>query len=98
MIARARHRQRILEALNRQPVVALLGARQVGKTTLALEVMKRSGGPAVRFDREDPDDPARLDEPELALGSREGLVVVGEVRRRPDRAEGRGGRQPDPSP
>ncbi len=84
MIDRARHRQRILEALDRQPVVALLGARQVGKTTLARDIMNRFGGPAVRFDLEDPDDLARLDEPKLALGSREGLVVIDEVQRRPD--------------
>jgi predicted AAA+ superfamily ATPase len=84
VIDRARHRQRILEALDRQPVVALLGARQVGKTTLARDIMNRFGGPAVRFDLEDPDDLARLDEPKLALGSREGLVVIDEVQRRPD--------------
>lgn len=89
MIPRHRHRRRLLELLSHHPVVAILGPRQVGKTTLAREVMARwtdseGSGPAVRFDLEDPDDLARLAEPKLALGGLEGLVVIDEVQRRPD--------------
>ena len=35
MIQRERHRKRLKQLLSRNPVVAILGARQVGKTTLA---------------------------------------------------------------
>ncbi len=84
MIPRERHLARLLQLLERHPVVAILGARQVGKTTLAREIMARHPGPAVRFDLEDPDDLARLREPKLALGGLHGLVVIDEVQRRPD--------------
>ncbi len=65
-------------------MVAILGARQVGKTTLAREFSNRRRGPTARFDLEDPDDLARLEEPKLALGGLDGLVVLDEVQRRPD--------------
>lgn len=84
MIDRPRHIQRVEHLLTHHPAVALLGARQVGKTTLARQVMARWEGPATRFDLEDPDDLARLDEPKLALGHLQGLVVIDEVQRRPD--------------
>lgn len=84
MISRTRHLDRVQELLNRNPIVAILGARQVGKTTLARELATRFPGTAVRFDLEDPDDLARLAEPKLALGSQDGLVVIDEVQRQPD--------------
>lgn len=56
----------------------------MGKTTLARQVMARWDGRATRFDLEDPDDLARLDEPKLALAHLEGLIVIDEVQRRPD--------------
>lgn len=64
--------------------MAILGARQVGKTTLAREIAARHAGPTTRFDLEDPDDLARLGEPRLALGGLSGLVVIDEVQRRPE--------------
>ncbi len=75
---------RIIELLAHYPVVAILGARQVGKTTLAAVVADRFGGPAHRFDLEDPDDLARLQEPTLALGPLTGLIIIDEIQRRPD--------------
>ena len=84
MIDRPRHLRRVEHLLTHHPVVALLGARQVGKTTLAHLLMARREAPAVRFDLEDPDDLARLEEPKLALGRQEGLVVIDEVQRRPE--------------
>ena len=48
-------------AFRRAPIVALLGPRQVGKTTLALEFAGRARGPATRFDMKDPRDLSRLD-------------------------------------
>lgn len=84
MIPRISHTEQALDRLTRYPVVAILGARQVGKTTLAGLIADRFDGPTARFDLEDPDDLARLDEPNLALGPLEGLVIIDEVQRRPD--------------
>lgn len=84
MISRNRHLGRLEHLLEHYPVVAILGARQVGKTTLARQIMARYEGSAERFDLEDPDDLARLGEPKIALGNLEGLVVIDEVQRRPD--------------
>jgi hypothetical protein len=46
--------------------------------------VERRAGPATRFDLEDPDDLARLEEPKLAMEALDGLVVIDEVQRRPD--------------
>lgn len=84
MISRARHRGAIERLLSRAPVVALLGARQVGKTTLAREIARRRKGPTHVFDLESSADIARLADPLLTLSPLRGLVVVDEVQRRPD--------------
>jgi predicted AAA+ superfamily ATPase len=71
--------------LRRHPVVALLGARQVGKTTLAGQIARdHKHGGVTWFDLEDPDDLAQLSEPKLALSGLRGLVVLDEIQRRPD--------------
>ncbi len=84
MIKRARHRERVQVLLRRNRVVAILGARQVGKTTLALQLVKSQPARAEVFDLEDPRDLARLSEPMLALKGLRGLVVIDEIQRRPD--------------
>jgi predicted AAA+ superfamily ATPase len=70
--------------LRRHPVVAIVGARQVGKTTLARQLAAASGRPTTFFDLENPDDLARLADPMLALKGLRGLVVIDEVQRRPE--------------
>ncbi len=77
---------RIEEAFRVHPVVALLGPRQCGKTTLARAYSKtqRRGETTTHFDLEDPNDLARLENPKLALQDLEGLIVIDEVQRRPD--------------
>ncbi|MFO0813442.1 MAG: ATP-binding protein [Gemmatales bacterium] len=84
MIQRPREEKLLKALLQRAPVVAILGARQVGKTTLAQTVAKESGGPVTTYDLENPDDVARLAEPMLTLKSLRGLVVIDEVQRRPE--------------
>ena len=87
MIARPAHLAELVRKLDANPVVALLGARQVGKTTLAdmlARNLAETGRPATRFDLEDPRDLARLDEPTLTLEPLRGLVVIDEIQRRPD--------------
>ena len=78
------HRQRLSALLRASPVVAILGARQVGKTTLARMVAAERGGPVLFLDLEDPADAARLAEPLLALRQMRGLVVLDEVQRAPE--------------
>lgn len=65
-------------------MVALIGARQVGKTTLALSLASDWPGGTRHFDLEDPRASARLASPLLALEPLTGLVVLDEVRFRPD--------------
>lgn len=84
MIHRERHLRSLEALLRKHPVVALLGARQVGKTTLAREIGRRRRGPVTFFDLEDPADAARLTDPMIALGDLRGLVVLDEIQRRPE--------------
>lgn len=82
MIDRAVDRRLVSRALKRSRIVALLGPRQCGKTTLAREFV--SADAPNYFDLEDPVGLARLAEPELALRSLRGIVVIDEIQRRPD--------------
>src|SRR4051812_6161451 len=84
LLHRRRHLAEVQRLLRRHRVVALLGARQVGKTTLARKVVAGFGGPTAFFDLEDPRDLARLSDPMLALADLSGLVVLDEVQRRPE--------------
>jgi predicted AAA+ superfamily ATPase len=63
--------------------VGIVGARQVGKTTLARTFMSERGGRATYFDLESLEDTARLADPMLALKSLKGLVVIDEIQRQP---------------
>ena len=84
MIPRDRHETRLQRLLNQFPVVGLIGARQVGKTTLARRLASVTRGPVTFFDLEDPTDAARLADPRLALESLTGLVVIDEVQHTPE--------------
>ena len=80
---RRRIKQEVDLAISRQAAVALLGPRQVGKTTLALEVA--TSRPSVYLDLENPTDRAKLAEPELFLAQHEDkLVILDEIHRAPD--------------
>ena len=82
MIHRTIDERRIRKALKRSRVVALIGPRQSGKTTLARQFTKHDS--LNYFDLEDPRSLARLAEPDLALRPLKGLVVIDEVQRRPE--------------
>jgi len=69
-------------ALRRSRVVALLGPRQCGKTTLARKFV--SPDSLNYFDLEEPQSLARLTGPDTALRPLEKLVVIDEIQRRPD--------------
>jgi len=80
---RRRIQQEVDLAISRQAAVALLGPRQVGKTTLALEVA--ASRPSVYLDLENQTDRAKLAEPELFLAQHEDkLVILDEIHRAPD--------------
>ena len=83
MLERHHHRLALEHRLDTTPVVALIGARQVGKTTIARRIAA-DRSPTHYFDLERPADLARLSEPELSLGPLSGLVILDEIQRRPD--------------
>lgn len=68
--------------LRETPVVALLGPRQCGKTTLAR--MISSNRESVFFDMENPVDIARMENPLLTLQGLRGLIVIDEIQRKPE--------------
>jgi len=65
-------------------VVALLGPRQCGKTTLSKQYLERYQDTTLYFDLENPVDVTRLEQPMLALEDHIGLVVIDEIQLRPD--------------
>lgn len=81
MIKRPVALQRILDAFRVHPVVALLGPRQCGKTTLALMLAK--GKKSTYFDLENPADIRRFASPQRALEGLSNLVMIDEVQRQP---------------
>ena len=82
LIDRATDVRLVKAALRRSRVVALLGPRQCGKTTLARLLVRPQS--LNYFDLEDPQSLARLEEPAITLRPLKGLVVIDEVQRRPD--------------
>ena len=70
--------------MKKYPVVGLIGARQVGKTTLSRVIVRNNKGSSTLFDLENPEDIARLSDPMLALKDLKGLVVIDEVQKMPD--------------
>jgi predicted AAA+ superfamily ATPase len=82
MVERAFILDKLKVALSRSRVVVLAGPRQCGKTTLARQLLSEDS--VNYFDLEDPAGLARLDEPMIALGHLQGLVVIDEVQRRQD--------------
>ena len=83
-IPRTRHVAALARLFKSHPVVAIIGARQVGKSTLAREFARSIGGPVHHFDLEDPDVVARFAEPKVAMSKLTGLVVLDEIQCRPD--------------
>lgn len=82
MIERNRLFHAIQSALERSRVVALIGPRQCGKTTMARRFLSPSS--INYYDLEDPFSLARLDQPMSSLQDLNGLVVIDEIQRMPD--------------
>jgi len=78
-----RLKRQVKEYLEHQAAVALLGPRQVGKTTLAHHLA--GGSPSVYLDLQDPADRDKLAEPALYLGAHaDKLVILDEIQNTPD--------------
>lgn len=84
MFGRTTELHQIRALLRTSPVVAILGPRQIGKTTLAREIARTWPAPTTTFDLEDPRDIARLADPTTTLRPLRGLVVIDEIQRRPE--------------
>lgn len=77
MISRTALTKEILRSLANNPVTALLGPRQCGKTTLARQIGDQSG--ATFFDMQDPEVSAAFQNPKLLLAPLEGLIILDEA-------------------
>ena len=85
MIQRTKSNNIIQEALKRFPAIGLLGARQVGKTTLAKHLYKQYGSRAIYLDLELTSDEQKLIAPELYLRQHEDkLIIIDEIQRLPE--------------
>lgn len=77
--------EQIKRHLRVQPICAILGARQVGKTTLARQFAETHPQKVEFFDLESPVHLASLETPMLTLSKyADYLVVIDEIQRRPD--------------
>jgi predicted AAA+ superfamily ATPase len=79
LVERKTDLKQIRSLLSIFPVVAILGKRQCGKTTIAKSLEFDH-----YFDLESPRDLTALDQPQLALETLEGLIVIDEIQRKPD--------------
>lgn len=78
-------KENILRSLENFPVVAILGSRQVGKTTLAKEIRNIHKKDSIYLDLELPTDINKLQDPELFLSSyNNSLVIIDEIQRIPE--------------
>lgn len=77
---------KIKRAFRTNPIVAILGPRQCGKTTLAKMFLDhyQKNSPVTHFDLENPLHLAQLESPLLAMENLKGYIVIDEIQRRPD--------------
>ncbi len=83
-IKRVKELKLLKERLKENPVVAILGPRQCGKTTLSKQFSRNVSEEVHFFDLEDPRHLARLENPTLALENLKGFIVIDEIQRKPD--------------
>ncbi|MEY5010875.1 MAG: hypothetical protein RLZZ253_2014 [Verrucomicrobiota bacterium] len=81
MIPRSGYLQSLQRALGRNPIVALVGPRQCGKTTLARQILPPDH--PNYFDLEDPLVAGLMENPKILLEGLQGLVVIDEAQRQP---------------
>lgn len=74
----------IADRFQYNPIVALLGPRQVGKTTLARIFAKHAVGGIIFYDLESPVDLRRLSMPLQALSEPADWIIIDEIQRQPE--------------
>ena len=75
----------VVHLMEEFPAVAILGPRQVGKTTLALNISASVSPKPIYLDLENPSDKAKLNEPEIYFEMHKGkLIVLDEIQRLPE--------------
>lgn len=85
MILRKRALQEVSELLQQFPAVGILGARQVGKTTLVKEIQKKSVTPCKYFDLEKPSDNVLLNNAEEVFREfSDHLIILDEIQLKPE--------------
>jgi len=85
MLTKRSLQRKVYKALGTMPVLALLGPKQVGKTTLALEIVESIVKESAYLDLELDSDLAKLSDPEAYLRRFEGkLLIIDEVQRQPE--------------
>lgn len=84
IIERRKELDSIEKLLKKNPIAGIIGARQVGKKTLARQFAEKAGAASIYYDLENPEDEARLADPMLALKQHKGLVIIDEIQRHPD--------------
>ncbi len=84
MLERHRSLRALDAAFEDARAVAILGPRQIGKTTLARQYGERCGQPVTHFDLENARHLSRLEDPLVALEGLRGLIVLDEIQRRPE--------------
>jgi len=84
-ITRKSELNRLEKKLSVTPIVAILGPRQCGKTTLAHQFADKKHKEEVYFfDLENPTDLARLENPTLTLEELKGFIIIDEIQRKPE--------------
>ena len=84
MMIKRRAQTELLQLLEQFPAVAILGPRQVGKTTLAQEIAARTKPSPVYLDLENPIDLAKLDDPGQYFHTHtDRLIILDEIQRTP---------------
>jgi uncharacterized protein len=75
----------LIEYLKAFPVIAIVGPRQVGKTTSAKMLISSSGRDAIYLDLESDEDNRKLSDPELYFNARaDKLIIIDEIQRKPE--------------
>ena len=78
-----RFKEKIINTLDRSPSVALIGARQIGKTTLAMDIANESI-PSVYLDLEDRLNLEKIrDITAFHAANRDKLIILDEIQRMP---------------
>ncbi len=85
MIIERQLQAEILKRLQHYPVIGIIGSRQIGKTTLAKQIIQHINKEVIYLDLESIADFQKLDEPELYFEQhKDKCVIIDEVQNKPN--------------